>query len=66
MTCHCRLLSTLLALFLLSATAFAQASKNGINIQRNGITVVEALKEVEKQSGLSIGFNNSQECTVES
>ncbi len=60
MTCHCRLLSTLLALFLLSATAFAQASKHGINIQRNGITVVEALKEVEKQSGLSIGFNNSQ------
>lgn len=30
-----------------------------ITIRENNITVIEALKKVEKQSGLSIGYNNS-------
>lgn len=56
-----RLMTLLLAFFLLSASAFAQdASAARINIHRSGISVIDALKEVEQQSGLSIGFNNSK------
>ena len=45
-------------LFLLQVTAFAQNDVR-ITIRENNITVIEALKKVEKQSGLSIGYNNS-------
>ena len=31
-----------------------------ITIQKENITVIEALKEVEKQSKLSVGYNDSQ------
>lgn len=56
-----RLMTLLLAFFLLSASAFAQdASAARINIHQSGISVIDALKEVEQQSGLSIGFNNSK------
>jgi Outer membrane receptor proteins, mostly Fe transport len=43
---------------LLQVTAFAQNDVR-ITIRENNITVIEALKKVEKQSGLSIGYNNS-------
>ena len=46
------------SLFLLQVTAFAQNDVR-ITIRENNITVIEALKRVEKQSGLSIGYNNS-------
>ncbi len=45
-------------IFLLQVTAFAQNDVR-ITIRENNITVIEALKKVEKQSGLSIGYNNS-------
>ena len=35
------------------------ATPSRITIRENNITVIEALKKVEKQSGLSIGYNNS-------
>ncbi|MDE6629465.1 MAG: carboxypeptidase-like regulatory domain-containing protein, partial [Muribaculaceae bacterium] len=51
----------LLAIFILSASAFAQdASQARINIHRSGISVIDALRDVEQQSGMSIGFNNSK------
>ena len=31
-----------------------------INLQKDNISVVDALKEVEKQSGMSVGYNDSQ------
>lgn len=46
-------------LILLSTTSFAQNSVR-ITIQKKNISVIEALKEVEKQSSLSVGYNNSQ------
>ena len=46
------------SLFLLQVTAFAQNDVR-ITIRENNITIIEALKKVEKQSGLSIGYNNS-------
>ena len=46
------------SLFFLQVTAFAQNDVR-ITIRENNITVIEALKKVEKQSGLSIGYNNS-------
>ena len=48
-----------LYMFLIQATAFAQ---NGvrITIQKENITVIEALEEVGKQSKLSVGYNDSQ------
>ena len=55
-----RLMTLLLAFFLLSASAFAQDASARINIHRSGISIIDALKEVEQQSGLSIGFNNSK------
>ena len=37
-------------------------AQNGakITIKKNSISVIEALKEVEKQSGMSVGYNDSQ------
>lgn len=48
-----------LCLFLYQTLSFAQ---NGIQItiQKKNITIIDALKEVEKQSRLSIGYNDSQ------
>lgn len=43
----------------IQATAFAQGGMK-ITIQKENITVIEALKEVEKQSKLSVGYNDSQ------
>ncbi len=48
-----------LCLFLTQATAFAQKYIL-ITIQNENITIIQALKEVEKQSKLSVGYNDSQ------
>ena len=46
-------------MFMIQTTAFAQ---NGvqITIQKENVTVIEALKIVEKQSKFSVGYNDSQ------
>ena len=48
-----------LFMVVIQATAFAQSGMK-ITIQKENITVIEALKEVEKQSKLSVGYNDSQ------
>lgn len=53
-----RRLMLFFCLFLLQVTAIAQNDVR-ITIRKSNITVIDALKEVEKQSGLSIGYNNS-------
>ena len=54
-------LAMLLAFFIFSASAFAQdASQARINIHKSGISVINALKEVEQQSGLSIAYSNTR------
>lgn len=56
-----RIVAMLLAIFIFSASAFAQnASTARITIHKGEISVIDALKEVEQQSGLSVGFNNSK------
>lgn len=50
---------SLLCLFLTQATVFAQ-NKIQITIQNENISVIEALKEVERQSKYSVGYNDSQ------
>lgn len=51
----------LLLSFLLTQTVvFAQKSNIRITIQKKDITVIEALKDIEKQSGMSVGYNDSQ------
>lgn len=50
----------LLSFLFIQATAFAQQKDVRITIRKNNITVIDALKEVEKQSGMSIGYNDSQ------
>lgn len=49
-----------LYMFLIQATAFAQNGGVRITIQKENITVIEALKQVERQSKLSVGYNDSQ------
>lgn len=44
---------------MVQASSFAQNSAK-ITIQKKNISVIEALKEVEKQSDYSVGFNDSQ------
>lgn len=44
---------------LITTSSFAQTDAS-ITIQKKNISVIEALKEVEKQSGLSVGYNDSQ------
>ena len=44
---------------LMQTSTFAQSSAK-ITIQKKNISVIEALKEVEKQSDFSVGFNDSQ------
>lgn len=46
-------------LLMVQASSFAQNSAK-ITIQKKNISVIEALKEVEKQSDYSVGFNDSQ------
>ena len=46
-------------LLLMQTSSFAQNSAK-ITIQKKNITVIEALKEVEKQSDYSVGYNDSQ------
>ena len=46
-------------LFLLQTTAFSQ-SGTLITIQEKSTTVIEALKEIERQSHMSVGYNDSQ------
>lgn len=46
-------------LLLMQTASFAQPSAK-ITIQKKNISVIEALKEVERQSGLSVGYNDSQ------
>ena len=48
-----------LFMVVIQATAFAQGGMK-ITIQKENITVIEALKEVEKQSKLSVEYNDSQ------
>lgn len=48
-----------LFMVVIQATAFAQSGMK-ITIQKENITVIEALKEVEKQLKLSVGYNDSQ------
>lgn len=52
-------ISLLIALLLLQAFAFAQNNVK-ITIQKESITVIEALKDVERQSGMSINYSDSQ------
>lgn len=49
----------LLCMFMMQTIAFAQ---NGvrITIQKEYVTIIEALKIVEKQSKFSVGYNDSQ------
>lgn len=51
-------LAWLLCMFLSSPPASAQGDIR-ITLQKKDITVVSALKEVERQSGLSVGYNDS-------
>ena len=46
-------------LLLMQTSTFAQSSAK-ITIQKKNISVIEALKEVERQSDFSVGFNDSQ------
>lgn len=56
-----RLMAGLATALIFSASAFAQdAAQARINIHGNDISVIQALREVEQQSGLSIGFSNSK------
>lgn len=43
-----------------SVSIFAHNSNARITIHKKGISVIEALKEVEKQVNLSVGYNESQ------
>ncbi|MGJ0791006.1 TonB-dependent receptor [Bacteroides faecis] len=46
-------------LLMIQAPSFAQNSAK-ITIQKKNISIIEALKEVEKQSDYSVGYNDSQ------
>ena len=46
-------------LLMMQAPSFAQNSAK-ITIQKKNISVIEALKEIEKQSDYSVGYNDSQ------
>ena len=45
---------------MLATTVFLAQNGAKITIKKNSISVIEALKEVEKQSGMSVGYNDSQ------
>lgn len=46
-------------LLLMQTSTFAQSNAK-ITIQKKNISVIEALKEIERQSDYSVGFNDSQ------
>ena len=46
-------------LLMMQTPSFAQNSAK-ITIQKKNISIIEALKEVEKQSDYSVGYNDSQ------
>ena len=48
--------------FCLMLATTVSLAQNGakVTIKKNSISVIEALKEVEKQSGMSVGYNDSQ------
>lgn len=50
----------LACLLFLQTALYAQAGHVGITIQKKDISVIDALKQVQKQSGLSVGYNSSQ------
>lgn len=52
------LLLTLMLSF--STLAFGQAEKVRISIKKNDITIKEALREVEKQTKMSVAYNQSK------
>lgn len=54
-----KVLSLFLCLLLAPGATFAQQDKK-ITIQKQNISVIEALKQVGKQTGMSVGYNNSQ------
>ena len=49
--------------FCLMLATTVSLAQNGakITIKKNSISVIEALKEVEKQSGMSVSYNDSTE-----
>lgn len=55
-----RVFMLFLCCLLLSTPTFAQSSNVRITIHQKNISVIEALKEVEKQTKLSVGYNESQ------
>ncbi len=55
-----RVFMLFLCCLLLSTPTFAQSSNARITIHKKNISVIEALKEVEKQTKLSVGYNESQ------
>lgn len=54
-----RVFMLFLCCLLLSTPTFAQTGAR-ITIHKKNISVIEALKEVEKQTKLSVGYNESQ------
>ena len=55
-----RVFMLFLCCLLLSIPAFSQGNHARITIHKKNISVIEALKEVEKQTKLSVGYNESQ------
>lgn len=55
-----RVFMLFLCCLLLSTPAFSQGNHARITIHKKNISVIEALKEVEKQTKLSVGYNESQ------
>ncbi|KAA6349326.1 TonB-dependent receptor SusC [termite gut metagenome] len=56
---HLKLLLFLLCFFFLNVTSYAQNNVR-ISINRENITIKEALQEVEKQSKMSVAYNESK------
>ncbi len=50
----------ILCCLVLSVSAAAQGSGHRVTIHKKNISVIEALKEVEKQTKLSVGYNESK------
>ena len=55
-----RVFMLFLCCLLYSTPLFSQSSNARITIHQKNISVIEALKEVEKQTKLSVGYNESQ------
>lgn len=50
----------ILCCLVISLSAVAQSGAPGVTIHKKNITVIEALKEVERQTKLSVGYNESK------